>query len=335
VSKRLVSVILGTGIGAALAGCATGNGEVPLIFGSSNVYGVSIGGSVADTGGEFVVGYKGLDLALVPVSAVQGGTETFVGANAGSGHLDSYSVIGQFSAQAGRRADGANAGLGKFFATGWAAQNIANGFARKMGAYGRTGVQECGTAKPAATAGAVQAAAPGAAAPDGPGPWPALMISAPIAGKAPTAGARLIFAQYGYKALAIDGSALDTGVKLTLGVRDRNIAFIPTIGRDAAGNLVWLEAGSPSGRDVLSVLGQFESDDRVQSQAGEGNGKGISSGLEKFFSTGGAARILSEGFKVKLCEEYVARATAQPGGGQQAEAPAPQPAKLLSPEALR
>jgi hypothetical protein len=371
VSKRFVTVILGTGIGAALAGCATGNGEAPLVFGSTNVLGVSIGGSVADTGGEFVVGYKGLDLAVIPVSAVQSGTEKFIGATAGSGHADSYSVIGQFSAEAGRSADGANAGLGKFFATGIAARNIASGFARKMGAYGRTSVSGCGPGAPVSADEVKQALgkleqkidqhaagnAPASAASAAERQSPEILPGPSAKAVEARPGARLIFAQYNYKAVAIDGSAFDSSIKLTLGVRDRNIAFIPMIGRDASGNLVWLESRNPAGGDVLSVLGQFKSDDSIQPQASDRSelvktadgaqdpapkARGISSGLEKFFSTGGAAVTLSEGFRVKLCEEYAASSARQtapqpaPGeGNRQTEAPSPQPAKLVAPEALR
>jgi hypothetical protein len=163
-------------------------------------------------------------------------------------------------------------------------------------------------------------------------------------------GARLIFGQQVYLAAAVDASALDSGVKLTLGFRDRNFAFVPTIGRDAAGNLVWLEAGSPGASDAMSVLGQFEAnvnaggaDSGTQaglvraSADGGAPAVGISSGLEKFFSTGAAARILSDGFNVKLCEEYVASSppAPTPAAAQQAEAAAPQPAKLVAPETVR
>lgn len=334
-----------------LAGCATGNGEVPLMFGSTNVIGVSIGGNVADTGGEFVVGYKGLDVAVIPVSAVQSGTEKFLGATGGK-HVDSYSVIGQFSADAGKSGDGANAGLGKFFATGMAARTIASGFAKKMGAYGRTSVAECksgpAAAPPAAAGGTETASATDRRSID-------ISPASAVPAGAVRPGARLIFAQYDYKALAIDGSALESGVKLTLGYRNRNIALIPMIGRDANGDLVWLESHNPGGSDVLSVLGQFKSDDSIRPEASggqvavkttdDGMGgsapklRGISSGLEKFFSTGGAAATLASGFSTKLCEEYAvsfgqqAPAQQAPGGSNQQKtaAPSAQPAGLVEP----
>jgi hypothetical protein len=335
---RLPRFLRSAAAAAVLAGCASGNGEAPLVFGTTNVYGVSIGGNVAETGAEFLVGYKGFDLAIIPVSVGAPGGEHFIGAKSPEGHRDSYSVIGQFSAEAGSRAGGANAGLGKFFATGVAAQNIAFGFAKKMGAGGRTSVEECGKAVPQNEvkqalakleqkldqhiAGAAPTAKD-AAVKKAPLQQPEVKKAAAPAAQAGAdrPGARLIFAQYEYLALAIDGSALESGIKLTLGLRDRNVAVIPLVGRDANGNLVPLDSKNPdSGDDALSVLGQFKSNNKIGAEAppadgatktalGDGSqaaptGREISSGLEKFFSTGAAADTLAGGFKVKLCEEY-------------------------------
>jgi hypothetical protein len=303
------------GIAVFLAGCATGNGEHPLMFGSSNVVGLSMGGNVTETGGEFVFGYKGNNFAIVPVSAVNQGTEEFIGSGLSDGSFrDTFSVIGQFAAEGGKLPKGANAGLGKFFATGFAAQNLAIGFSKKMGAY-RTQVPECQLSDPQPPApkdlkltraspmpkpgnlnaslhlAKLTASANGSQASNGAGaPHPAASVSP----------ARLIFAQQDIRALAIDGSGLEAGVKFTLGYRDRNLALIPVVGRDASGKLVSLSGTNPdSGSDVLSVLGQFQGRDTV-------NESGISSGLHAFFTTGAAASYLSDGFKVKLCEEYVA-----------------------------
>jgi hypothetical protein len=153
-------------------------------------------------------------------------------------------------------------------------------------------------------------------------------------------------------ALAVDGSALDAGAKFTLGARDRNVAVIPLFGRDAGGRLVPLESHNPqSGEDVLSVLGQFQANAKAQFEASRGADgttrtadsaasapapqQDISSGLEKFFSTGAAARILSDGFEVKLCEEYVAAQQPQApkapeGNPQETRAVAPHTAKVVT-----
>ncbi len=288
-------------------GCATGNGELPLLFGSSNVVGLSMGGNVSETGGEFVFGYKGQNIAVVPVSAVNGGSEEFIVSSLPDGTFrDSFSVMGQFTADGKKLKKGANAGLGKFFATGFAAQNVALGFSKKMGAY-RTQVAQCQlpSSDPPApqdlkitkqTSGSNLKVAKTRQAANGNG---ASGVSKP-ADRSP---ARLIFAQQDLRALAVDGSALENGLKLTLGYRDRNLALIPVIGRDANGKYVSLLGTNPdSGNDVLSVLGQFNARDDV------GGESGISSGLSTFFTTGAAASYLSDGFKVQLCEEYAAPA---------------------------
>lgn len=291
------------------------------MFGASNVYGVSIGANVAETGAEFVVGYKGGDIALIPVSAIQkGGGEEAVGAAKSDTHKDSYSVIGQFDGNAGRSPGGAKAGLGKFFATGTAAQNIAHGFAKQMG-VDRTAVAGCRPAdKPAATSAEYDKLAKGLAgledrqkalentviraAPVRPAHGD-VATSGWLAGRS---GANLIFAQYDYLALAIDGSVVDQGIKLTLGLRDKNVALVPILGRDAEGNLVHLESlNSGSGQDAFSVLGRFVSRNEILRNAAN-DGRTVTSGLSSFFSTGAAAEILSGGFKTKLCEEYVAPA---------------------------
>lgn len=310
---------------ALMAGGCASNGEKPLVFASSNVFGLSLGGSVSDAGGEFVVGYKGANFAVIPVSGVQpSGAEELVGANYGQTHMDSYSVIGQFNATAKQAKTGANAGLGKFFATGTASQNIAYGFARKMG-LDRTTTVACG-AKPASVAAAdefsrkldqVMAAlmdqneahrrlearlANAGASATAAAPKQASTAAA-ASGRS---GASLVFAQYDYKALAIDGSAIEQGLKLTLGFKGKNIAVVPVLGRDANGNLIHLEAKDPgSGQDAYSVLGQFESSDDVAIDAAD-KSRTTTSSLGSFFSTGAASRTLSAGFKVKLCDEYVA-----------------------------
>lgn len=307
-------------VAAGITGCATGNGELPLMFGATNVVGVSIGATAADTGGEFVVGYKGVDLAVVPVSAVSADSEEFIGAVAGDGRfVDSYSVFGQFSQDSGRQGKGANAGLGKFFATGAAAQRIAAGFKGKMG-VNRNADSACNEAPtnvakggPGQVTGAQ--AEPRSVAGRRAGQQ-SVMASQSAPSKAEPAhdgrqAARMIFAQYNFKALAIDGSALEQGIKLTLGYRDRNLALIPVVGRDSQGRIVHLDSqypdgGTPTqGSDTLSVLGQFSSSDDASVDPAQSK-LTIASGLEKFFATGAAARILSDGFRYTLCEEYAA-----------------------------
>lgn len=306
------------------AGCST-TGDTPLIFGATHTVGVTIGGSAAETGGEFVLGYKGQQLAIVPISSVQQSSERFIGA-VQAGHQDSYSVFGQFSTEA-RQGQNVSADLGKFFATGYAAKNLAEGFSRKLGGRGRSRLAECGgTPKPADSAGDKRTEAERDAdhkrrmevergrqsheveLVKGRYAHELKMAGLPSraggsAGQSGAGAARMIFGQYDYLALAFDGSAVESGLRLTLGYKTRNAAIIPVVGRDAAGNLVHLLGEQPSGHDVLSVLGRFKNDNLAGVQESKLTRQ---TGLESFFTTGAAAQVLSEGFEASLCEGYVA-----------------------------
>jgi hypothetical protein len=116
-----------------LAGCATSsNNTLPLIFGQQNTLGVSMGGDASSQGVELTLGYKDRNIAFVPVVARDGaGQLQFVNATASDGFRDSFSVLGQFSAEADSRAG--KVGLGKFFATGMAARSLADGFSDAIG----------------------------------------------------------------------------------------------------------------------------------------------------------------------------------------------------------
>jgi hypothetical protein len=305
--KKFQTAALCTAI--VCAGCAN-RSDPPLIFGAGHTYGVSVGAGSSDTGGEFVVGYKGTDIALIPVSAIQpNGNEELVGAAAAGGHGDSYSVLGQFGGSAAKSKTGANAGLGKFFATGAAARNIAEGYANKMG-YNRTSTAGCKQGTPAPAPGNLEVKVNDLAnsmkshvaaqqrLEQRVGQLQSPNIAKPAAAAPARDGARLVFAQYDYFALALDGSAADQSVKMTLGFKDKNLAIIPVLGRDSAGNITRLGSSNPGGGDdAYSVLGQFESNNSTDS----GN---TNSTLNSFFSTGAASQILSTGFMVKLCDEY-------------------------------
>jgi hypothetical protein len=128
---RLMPLLAGAGL-LALAGCADPLNP-PLMFGQTESLGVVVSGSTAGQSGEFTVGYRELDFALVPVVIRQAdGNYTQIRATAGDGFQDSLSVLGQFSANAS--GSGPDVGLGSFFATGTAAQKLADGFAARMGA---------------------------------------------------------------------------------------------------------------------------------------------------------------------------------------------------------
>ena len=117
---------------ALLTGCSTVE-NMPLIFGQSQTVGISISSSAADQGGEFTLGYKDRDIAIVPVTVKQSNGDSTLVKSTVSNSQDAMSVLGQFEINTGTHANNANVGLGKFFATGVAAQQLATGFKKKLG----------------------------------------------------------------------------------------------------------------------------------------------------------------------------------------------------------
>ena len=301
-----ITLALCVALAGTIGGCSTSR-DMPLLFGTSNVVGISMGGSLAGSGGEFTLGYKGHDFAVVPITVRQpDGSELSVG-NEQPGLADAYSVLGQFGASGTRTTDQAKTALGKFFATGMAARTLAGGFAKKLSGSGT--LQKCGAArseKPAASATHVASPtlSPGesAARPQRP---EAVRPQRQQAGQpSPTAGAEstkggklLLFAQYASLGFAAGSSVAETGFDLTLGWKDRNMAIVPVITRDRAGDADALRSRNGEFFDAYSVLGQFNFESSQSSALSE-------AGLGKFFSTGGAAVRLSEGFAVRLCDEH-------------------------------
>jgi hypothetical protein len=126
----------------ALAGCARPAGTM-LVFGQTQTVGITIGGSVVDQGAVFSLGYQDRNFAIVPatVPAADGGSTqvlSTVGSRDCGGDpkcpgesLDALSVLGQFEVSTDSKT--ADVGLGKFFATGLAAQKLADGFSKKIG----------------------------------------------------------------------------------------------------------------------------------------------------------------------------------------------------------
>lgn len=291
------------------AGCAS-NADLPLIFGSSNTIGISIGGSLPEQGGDFTIGYKGRDFAIVPVTLVQpDGTEQQIGGELrGDKFRDAFSVLGQFESSASRSSTGTKTGLGKFFATGVAAKKLSDGFAKRLG-DGRTAVAEC--ANPTST-GTTQAASQHGGQLQQKQQQPQQGRTQQVQQQQQTAaasqrtGALMLFGQYVALGFNIGGSATQQGLDLTLGLKDRNFAIVPVILREGngEGHMIRSKVSNvdnrwpdPTDRDSLSVLGQFQFD----STQGSGT---TEAGLGKFFSTGVAAQRLSDGFKTRLCEEY-------------------------------
>jgi hypothetical protein len=101
--------------------------QSPLLFMRTDVTGIDIGGSLAQDGMQFVLGYGSRDLALIPVAARQSGGRplqiTSSDDRANGSQLDTLSVMGQFRATT--ETSKLNAGLTRYFATGVAARNLS------------------------------------------------------------------------------------------------------------------------------------------------------------------------------------------------------------------
>jgi|OpeIllAssembly_1097287.scaffolds.fasta_scaffold1291375_1 hypothetical protein len=118
---------------AAAAGCAV-PGQTVLVFGQTQTVGLSIGGTVSDQGASFTLGYQDKNFAIVPATVAQAnGSSSQVLSTVGKdgkGGSDALSVLGQFEVRSSTRT--ADVGLGKFFATGLAAQKLADGFSDQI-----------------------------------------------------------------------------------------------------------------------------------------------------------------------------------------------------------
>ena len=136
----LLKLLVPVALGGALSACST---SPVLVFGQSHSVGITMGGGASDAQAELTVGYKDRDIAVVPVAIVSKdgavnkdtiAVRSTVGSagQGGSQDTDALSVLGQFQVNA--KSQTPDVGLGKFFATGLAAQKLADGFACKLSA---------------------------------------------------------------------------------------------------------------------------------------------------------------------------------------------------------
>ncbi|MCB1905870.1 MAG: hypothetical protein KDH15_00745 [Rhodocyclaceae bacterium] len=104
----------------------------PLIFGQRDSFGLTLGTSIEGNGQyTATLGYSGRNVAVMPVFAEKpGGEIEELGGEAGGNEHETFSVIGQFRANADT--DTAEVALERFFATGLAAQHLADGFAVRI-----------------------------------------------------------------------------------------------------------------------------------------------------------------------------------------------------------
>jgi|GEM_PF-2351339 len=294
-----------------LCACSTAPAP-PLFFGEQVTVGINIGTVAGTQGVDFTLGYKDQDVAVVPVGAVSRGRGQAVTAHTRDGadapaDVDALSVFGQFEGQGATPAGGGpttrKVALGRFFATGLAASNLAEGYrdgwASRSGGAMAAPMRSAAGSKPASTAPGVtqsgdqQSAASQADTND--------LISVPP----------LVFAQTNTLGIGMSTSVADQGVQFSLGYTGRDIAFVPVMIRSADGSVRRLGGRHgaqgpepPYEDDALSVFGQFRVDTATEA---------VQFGLRRFFTTGMAARRLSEGFKAAIARELQAEQAAGAG----------------------
>jgi hypothetical protein len=119
------ALIIGAGFG--LAGCYQTNNP-PLFFAQAHTLGVGVHTSTTQQSADLTVGYKDFDVAIVPVSATDssGQVVPLTGSSGGGNSRNALSVLGQFNANAATATPAVN--FGTFFATGLAADKLADGF---------------------------------------------------------------------------------------------------------------------------------------------------------------------------------------------------------------
>lgn len=114
------------------AAAADGPYQSPLLFMRTDVIGIDIGGTLAQHGLQFVLGYGNKNLALIPVAALDVDRQPvkIAGTSDGTGNdlLDTLSVVGQFHARTDT--ESLDLGLERYFATGIAARNLSDGISQ-------------------------------------------------------------------------------------------------------------------------------------------------------------------------------------------------------------
>jgi hypothetical protein len=325
--NRMLSLSAMCAIATLAAGCAT-NFDIPLIFVQSNTAGIDIGTSASSQGADFVLGYKGSDFAIVPVTVVQSdGSTNQIEAGVekdGKKYSDALSVFGQFSINSNNNAKSPKSGLGRFFATGQAAKRLSDGYAAKLGKekampdtpgfdcfgdalpakVGKTAARTEASIVASATATVSDATTTSSASTSAATTAPAPTAASTASGKSQdnpktNKSKSLVFAEHVNFGLVLTGSATEGAGGLSLGYKDQDVAVIPAIARQQDGNGTPLRGETEGYFDALSVLGQFGSN--VKSESGQ-----VDVDLAKFFVTGLAAKALADGFAAKLCREYTA-----------------------------
>jgi hypothetical protein len=114
----------------ALAGCSIPENQ-PLIFAQAHTLGISATTTGSSATPELTLGYRDLDVALVPVVSNNLLLQSTALDSAGHSFNDAYSVLGQFNVNT-TAGTSPNVGLGTFFATGGASRSLADGFRAQL-----------------------------------------------------------------------------------------------------------------------------------------------------------------------------------------------------------
>lgn len=132
----------------------------PLVFMRNDVYGIDLEGSLAGQGAHFTLGYTSRNTALIPVvlRGADGQPTRLLADGTGTGWRDAFSVVGQFRADSQTTRAGVD--LGRYFATGLAAQNLGSSI---QAGVARGAAAQPATAQPRPPQGADSVAAQAAA----------------------------------------------------------------------------------------------------------------------------------------------------------------------------
>src|SRR5262249_35445797 len=121
---RVAAVVAGICCLTLLTAC-NGSG-VPLVFGKVDTFGASASATAPDQGGNVTLGYRSAKVAVVPVTAQDAyGNVVVLKERRASVNDGAFSTFASFEASAGGAVSGVKACLGDTFATGLAAQVVA------------------------------------------------------------------------------------------------------------------------------------------------------------------------------------------------------------------
>lgn len=316
-TKLIVTCIVTT-----LSGCGS-VATPPLFFGELVTFGLDVGATPGSAGADFTLGYRDRNLAVIPVSAVNNGRANEIVAwnqEDGGNRRDALSVFGQFKSQATKSSEsGMSTGarkvtLGRFFATGLAATNLARGYRAGLAGTSKTPRQSSTNAKSelgiqpttdAPNSDAVTTTNRSNSSGKENFASTNTPVSPVTASENHAYAPPLVFGQSNTIGIGVATSIADQGVSFTLGYAGRDIAFVPVMGRHADGSVTRLGGREQIGADgkplkspadsresdAFSVFGQFETDTETGT---------LHYGLNRFFTTGIAARTLTEGYSAAI-----------------------------------